>query len=79
MLKCCEECGRPIIPGRDYLTNSTLLENKIFCSERCVKDWILENKTKEVVSNWIEDNTEEYQMESDDPYDRYGVSPGDFV
>ena len=74
----CENCYNPIEIGQDYFLSGILLDGKAFCSKRCLKEWVLDNKADEIVEEWIDDNVEEYTMESDDPYDRYGVSPGDF-
>ena len=74
----CSECGRAIEIGDEYWMSSVSGE-RLFCKPECLKEWIKESdKLDEVIDDWMEDHAENYDMESDDPYDRYGVRESDF-
>lgn len=75
----CDECGRVIGLGDDYVT-SDLTDGKCFCSVECMKSYIAadDNLYDKVIEDWMESNAEWYSNEAEDPYDRYGVSRGDF-
>lgn len=74
---CCG-CGKTIAYG-DLYFSSIRISDRIFCCKRCMRDWILDNDCEAIVSDWIDDNAEEYDLEADDLYGRYGISRGDFV
>jgi len=76
----CSQCGRPIVRGDDYWC-SDLTEDRLFCSDRCMREFILEDDdlVEKVLDDWMETNAELYEMETDDPYDMYGVDEKDFI
>lgn len=77
----CEQCGQEIRINQDYLASAPhkmRLFGKEFCSVDCLKEFLRNNMLDEVLDDWIDENMEEYTMEADDPYDRYGVYPEDF-
>lgn len=78
MMERCSNCDRPILVG-DYYFTSIRTEGRYYCSEKCMKQHILDTMADEIVDDWIEANAEEYSMESSDPYARYGVNMGDFI
>lgn len=79
-LVTCSQCGKPIDIGDSYFC-SDRTDDRLFCSAECMRDYIAEDDRlcKSVVEDWMETNAKEYEMESDDPYDRYGVSERDFI
>lgn len=73
----CEVCEKEILLGKDYFMTS-LTGDKVYCSEECLKKDLKANHVDEVLDEWLEDSIEYYTEEEEDPYDRYGVSRGDF-
>lgn len=75
----CAECGRVISIG-DECWMSPVTDERMFCSDECMRNWIKDSdKLDEVIDDWMEDNAQCYDLESDDPYDRYGVHESDFI
>lgn len=78
----CEQCGKEIRINQEYLADAPgkmRMNGKEFCCVACVKEYLIDHMHDEVLEDWIDENMGEYQMEADDPYDRYGVSERDFV
>ena len=73
----CSNCGKPICTGDDYIVTSITKDSR-FCSEKCLKEALLENYQEEVIDDWKSEKAEWYGEEPSDPYDRYGVSRSDF-
>ena len=75
-IETCTQCGRQIDLGSEYYVIKG--KDHQFCSCECMKEFVRESMFDEMFEDWAEENMEAYDMESDDPYDRYGVSERDF-
>ena len=76
-IETCSYCGKQINIGDEYY----IIKSKdalTFCSCECMKEFVRENMFDEMFDDWAEENMESYDMESDDPYDRYGIDERDF-
>ena len=76
-IETCNHCGKQINIGDEYY----IIKGKdalTFCSFECMKEFVRENMINEIIEEWAEENTETYELESDDLYDRFGVNESDF-
>lgn len=75
----CAYCGRAITIGDEYWM-SPVSDDRMFCSQDCLREWIRDSdKLDRVIDDWMEDNSYNYDLDPDDPYDRYGVRRSDFI
>ena len=76
----CWKCGEIIPIGGEFL-RSNLTDrhrNRFFCSEKCLREHLIDTLLDDVLDDWIEENAEYCELEASDPYDRYGVNRSDF-
>lgn len=70
----CVTCGSKFRIGDTVIEMPNLFKDKSFCSYSCAKTYLSDH-----LDEVLEENTEEYTQDSDDPYDTYGVSEFDFL
>jgi len=69
----CDNCGQGISTGSPVFTFSRYLKERNYCSYECARK-ALSERLDDVMS----DISSEGVLESEDPYERYGVSRRDF-
>ena len=68
----CKNCGRELPVGTEAVELGTYAEG-VYCSQRCAEEALAD-----AIDEIYDDIAVDVTIESDDPYDRYGVSEGDF-
>lgn len=73
----CDQCGREIYVGDEVLgfdqSKVNFGKGLCFCSFECMKEYAVDN-----IDDLMDELVDFSKAEDEDPYERYGVSRGDF-